>query len=382
MKIAIDFVSTCKIVDGIAKYTGGTNYAKQRINFLKEKCISSGHTIILLVPNGFKASYKEKQLFDNLELVYVKDLTQTEYSRFNILYLPQVNGTTLLKIPSIKKKNKNLKIIATLHDRQHNITKYDIYDRFYYSGLKRNLIISYFYYIIKKISFNTIYNYCIKFIDHIITVSNYSMQQLNNNAASIKYYLNNKLILMNNVLTERHNYCLFVGGNRPEKNLLRTLEAFCLFKKNYQSDTKMIVTGIDEDFRRMILKRKFINKDILDKNVYFVGYVSMNELAKLYAESKYVVFTSKGEGYGLPVKEALSYGKAVIASNITSIPEVAGAAAYYVNPFDVQSITKGFYYFENQSVLNHYELSAQKRYQILEKLSELDDEEFFFDIFN
>lgn len=383
MRIAIDFISTCKIVDGIAKYTGGTNYAKQRILFLKEQCFMSGHNILLLVQNEFKVSEKEeKELFENIEFVYANDLTQVDYSKFDILYMPQVNGTTLLKIPSIKKKNGSLKIIATLHDRQHNVTKFDKYDRYYCSGIKRFLIVSLGYYILKKATFNCFYNHCVKYIDKIITVSNYSMQKLNYNVSSIKYYLNNKIFFRDNISIERGDYCLFVGGNRPEKNLIRTLEAFCFFKKEMKSYTKMIVTGINNEFKRVIQNKKFLNQSIIEKDVVFIDYVSMDELARLYAKSRYVVFTSKCEGYGLPVKEALSYGKPVMASNVTSIPEVAGAVAYYVNPFDIQSIKKGFIFFENQSVLSHYELAAQKRYRILEKISELDDEEFFFDFIN
>ena len=86
MKIAIDFISTCKIVDGIAKYTGGTNYSKQRILFLKEHCLMSGHNILLLVQNEFKVSEKEeKKLFENIEFVYANDLTQVDYSKFDIV---------------------------------------------------------------------------------------------------------------------------------------------------------------------------------------------------------------------------------------------------------------------------------------------------------
>jgi len=210
------------------------------------------------------------------------------------------------------------------------------------------------------------------------------MQQLNvRNATFIKYYLNNNVFVSpkREIFTPK-NYCLFVGGNRPDKNLLRTLEAFCLFKRNQICDIKMVVTGINERFKRQISQLDILDNSIISQYVQFYDYVSYTELSQLYAESKYVVFMSKCEGFGLPVKEALYYGKAVLASNTTSIPEVAGASAYYVNPYNIQSIVNGFKTFENDYIIKHYEKSSQKRYEILEDIYKLDKEEFFFDFFN
>jgi len=382
MKIAIDFFSTCKIVDGIAKYTGGGNYAKQRLLELKKIDIKL-HEITLLVPCNYVVPEEDYYIFEGFDLLYINDLKKIDYSDIDILYLPQVNGSVLLEIVAIKKKKSSLKIIATLHDRQHNILKYDKYDRYYASGIRKLLPVSFLLYFGKKIAFNLLYSKCIKFVDKVITVSNYSMQQLNDpNVSFIKYYLNNNVFVSpRKEILPNKNYCLFVGGDRPDKNLIRTLEAFCLFKRKHNTDIKMIVTGISKHFKQHILKLDILDDNIINMYVQFYDYVSYSELARLYAESKYVVFMSKCEGFGLPVKEALYYGKAILASNTTSIPEVAGSSAYYVNPFNVQSIVEGFKAFESDCIIKHYENSAHRRYEILEQIHQLDKDDFFFDFF-
>jgi glycosyltransferase involved in cell wall biosynthesis len=69
-----------------------------------------------------------------------------------------------------------------------------------------------------------------------------------------------------------------------------------------------------------------------------LGYVNDDELAWLYANCFTIVYPSLYEGFGLPVLEAMSMGAAVVTSQVTSLPEVAGPAASYVNPYDFARI--------------------------------------------
>ena len=101
-------------------------------------------------------------------------------------------------------------------------------------------------------------------------------------------------------------------------------------------------------------------------------YLSNDELQKLYLNCRYLVFTSKAEGYGLPVREALSYGKTVLASRATSVPEVAGGALYYVDPFSVDSIANGFDVFDSDETLKKYEKYAKNRIKIIDQLAKQD----------
>jgi glycosyltransferase involved in cell wall biosynthesis len=69
--------------------------------------------------------------------------------------------------------------------------------------------------------------------------------------------------------------------------------------------------------------------------------LTLGELVRLYEESDLVTFVSLREGFGMPIIEANAVGRAVVTSNISSMPEVAGDAACLVDPFDVASIRQG-----------------------------------------
>jgi glycosyltransferase involved in cell wall biosynthesis len=72
-----------------------------------------------------------------------------------------------------------------------------------------------------------------------------------------------------------------------------------------------------------------------------LGYVPDEELARLYAGCAVFCFPSLGEGFGLPVLEAMHAGAAVLTSDRSSLPEVGGDAVEYVDPFDERSIAAG-----------------------------------------
>jgi glycosyltransferase involved in cell wall biosynthesis len=66
-------------------------------------------------------------------------------------------------------------------------------------------------------------------------------------------------------------------------------------------------------------------------HVKFLGHVPEMELAKIYATASCLVFPSLHEGFGIPIVEAMSFGLPVICGRDTSIPEIAGNAAFYVD---------------------------------------------------
>ena len=90
---------------------------------------------------------------------------------------------------------------------------------------------------------------------------------------------------------------------------------------------KLVFTGhLDE-------RARFLQKTAADlgiaAHVKFSGHVPENELAKLYSTASCLVFPSLHEGFGIPIVEAMSFGLPVICGNDTSIPEIAGDAAFY-----------------------------------------------------
>jgi len=133
------------------------------------------------------------------------------------------------------------------------------------------------------------------------------------------------------------DYLLYIGDMRPYKNLERSLEAFTrLNLRKYK-----FVIGGKKDPRFYTRIEKKVEELLVKDRIVFLDYVPHQDLPHLYSEAALFVFPSLYEGFGLPPLEAMACGCPVIASNAASVPEVCGDAAYYVDPYDVESIAEG-----------------------------------------
>ncbi|MBL7891509.1 MAG: glycosyltransferase family 4 protein [Bacteroidia bacterium] len=132
------------------------------------------------------------------------------------------------------------------------------------------------------------------------------------------------------------DYFVFVGALHPRKNIGRLLQAFDEFKKAYSSQVKLVIVGkkmwwtdeIENTYEAMRHK----------SDVVFTGRLSSEELNRVIASSLALTYVTYFEGFGIPILEGFRCETAVITSNITSMPEVAGDAALLVDPFSVESI--------------------------------------------
>ena len=70
----------------------------------------------------------------------------------------------------------------------------------------------------------------------------------------------------------------------------------------------------------------------MDKRIHFTGFLPGDELEMIWNQAYFLVYPSLFEGFGIPLIEAMRYKKPILASNVTSIPEVAGEAALYFDP--------------------------------------------------
>jgi alpha-1,3-rhamnosyl/mannosyltransferase len=147
----------------------------------------------------------------------------------------------------------------------------------------------------------------------------------------------------------------FVAISSPDsrKNISRTVEAFELAAKNIAENTKLLVIG-NLDKRNSELERKL--KARLYKNVFWAGTV--DDMRPWLACSNALIFASLYEGFGIPILEAFACGTAVITSNISSMPEVAGDAALYVDPFSSESISQAIIKISNDQHLRQSLIAA------------------------
>ncbi len=132
-------------------------------------------------------------------------------------------------------------------------------------------------------------------------------------------------------------YFVCVGSLHPRKNIARLLEAFDRFAET-QNEARLVIVG--EDFwwdDRMKAAWKTMRHT---EKVVFTGRLEQTELHATLADALALVFVSYFEGFGIPVAEAMKCGVPVIAANATSLPEVAGDAAIFCDPFNVESIAE------------------------------------------
>ncbi len=119
-------------------------------------------------------------------------------------------------------------------------------------------------------------------------------------------------------------YVLYVGVDRPHKNLPRLIEAWAELRRSGVFHGELVLAGQrDPRFPQseQTVRRLGLN------DVRFLGPVDETDLPALYAGAELFVLPSLHEGFGLPVIEAMACGTAVACANGSSLPEVAGSAA-------------------------------------------------------
>ncbi len=129
-------------------------------------------------------------------------------------------------------------------------------------------------------------------------------------------------------------YILAVGSDKPRKNLLRLVRSFGMMRNRSHY---LVLAGLHgNDAKKRIVEEALVSG--AHHRIKFLDYVRDEDLPVLYSGATLFCYPSLYEGFGLPVLEAMACGTPVVASNATSIPEVAGQAAILVDPLDCEEI--------------------------------------------
>ena len=134
-------------------------------------------------------------------------------------------------------------------------------------------------------------------------------------------------------------FIMYAGNVKPHKNLERLIDAFVALRRGGVDDVGLLLTGTEAS--RYATLRRAVHRHNLRRHVRFLGYQTTDTLAVLYRLAEVFVFPSLYEGFGLPPLEAIASGTPVVASNVSSIPEVLGDAAILVDPYDSEAIADG-----------------------------------------
>lgn len=135
------------------------------------------------------------------------------------------------------------------------------------------------------------------------------------------------------------DYFLYLGTLEPRKNITRLTRAYRELINNHNDVPKLVIAGkkgwsFDEIFETAKAPE-------LKDSVIFTDYVPPEDAPILMNGACVFCYLSLYEGYGMPVLEAMSCGTAVLASNRSSLPEVAGGCAMLVDPFSIGEICGG-----------------------------------------
>ena len=144
-------------------------------------------------------------------------------------------------------------------------------------------------------------------------------------------------------------YLLFIGCLEPRKNLIRLFKAF--EQSKLYKDMTLALAG-PRGWRFEVLEAVWNSLKCKDR-IRWLNYVSDEELSALYRNAEFFAFPSIAEGFGLPILEAMSAGCPVLTSDRSSMPEVAGNAAYYVDPFEIDSISNGLIKLASDTALRN-----------------------------
>ncbi len=127
-------------------------------------------------------------------------------------------------------------------------------------------------------------------------------------------------------------FILYLGTVEPRKNILQMVKAFEYLQENKIIDSKfkMVIAGqLGWRYSQIV---NYIKKSKWVEKIILTDFVANENKAYFYALANIFIYPSLFEGFGIPVVEAMSSGRAVITSNNSSLPEVIGDAGLMIDP--------------------------------------------------
>ncbi len=263
---------------------------------------------------------------------------QTEIPKLIDTYKPTIlHLTNGFGVPLLI--DKNTKIVLTIHD---------LIPFTQYKELMSPL---------HNFIFKTLFSYGIKKADAIVAVSQFTARDVaqyfpNAKKAEIAYNgidpfprINNSNEIWSNLQKKyriNQEFILYIGGFAPRKNVLNLLESYRELIKEKKYKYQLLLCGKftnNKDIKDQLDKiNLFTTSHNLQKKVRLIGYLSKEEKYVLLSQSKFFVYLSLYEGFGLPVLEALSTGTPTITTKNSVMEEVAQKYSLYIDAQNTNDI--------------------------------------------
>ncbi|MCC7279339.1 MAG: glycosyltransferase [Chromatiaceae bacterium] len=133
-------------------------------------------------------------------------------------------------------------------------------------------------------------------------------------------------------------FVLYTGGADQRKNLRRLIQAYATLPAPLRAGHQLLLAGKMPQGDIAHLQEQAKSVGLQPDELLFTGYVTDDELVKLYNLCELFVFPSWHEGFGLPALEAMACGAPVIGANTSSLPEVIALDEAMFDPLDVAAI--------------------------------------------
>ena len=212
----------------------------------------------------------------------------------------------------------------------------------------------------------------VKYASKIIAVSKNTKitasQSLNANPNRIEviYHGISSCFLNTNESAEKldlgFKYILYVSAILRYKNMHRAIQALKILKDDYQLPHHLLIIGSVRSPGYMDYLRKLVEDLSLCEYVHFLNHIPQDKLVDYYRNADLFIFPSECESFGIPMIEAMACEIPIIASNKSSVPEIAGDAAIIVNPDDIEKFAqKMFIVLTDFEVRNNLIKKGKKR---------------------
>lgn len=333
------------------RQTGIGNYIKHLIKYLAEMDLVNEYVIFLMEPmysefscpnERFKKVLVKSRWYSWQEQLFLP--WRFYGGKLDLLHFPHFNSPLLYR----------KRTVCTIHD----ITPY------FFPGHKMTSII-------RRLGFRLVFGNTVRHAQKVFAVSNHTKKDI------IKYFkIKPEKILVTYEGVENHfkitqdeerlkalrktyhitkPFIFYVGVWRNHKNLVSLVKAFDLLLRKYNLNYQLVLGGKEDPYYPEI--RQTWQNLGLEHDIIRPGFIKEEDLPFFYNAADLFVIPSFYEGFGLIGLEAMACGTPVVASDITSLPEILGQAAKYFDPQDPESMARVI----RQVLVNHGEREEMKK---------------------